>query len=155
MHVDCGCGKPVPIDHENYNECENCGVVYNAAGWIIHTTVERREVKPCPHCRGRMIVESLCPLCNGTGLETATGGGWKEIRTEKDTRSLELAEAAIKAYKETLHEIRLAVDDFLVWADGVAKEEKACLTCMNVGTTHQPGCEVEALRQSAKILGKP
>ena len=74
--------------------------------------------------------------------------------TEKDTRSLELAEAAIKAYKDTLHEIRLAVDDFLQWADGVAKEERACLTCMDVNGTHQPGCEVEALRQSAKILGK-
>lgn len=45
MHVDCDCGKPVPIEHENYNECENCGVVYNAAGWIIHTTVERRPVR--------------------------------------------------------------------------------------------------------------
>ena len=45
IHVDCDCGNPVLITEENYNECENCGVVYNAAGWIIHTTVERRPVR--------------------------------------------------------------------------------------------------------------
>ena len=45
MHVDCDCGRPVPITESIYNECDSCGKTYDAFGYIIHRTVERREGK--------------------------------------------------------------------------------------------------------------
>ena len=68
--------------------------------------------------------------------------------TEKDSRSLELAEAAIKAYKDTAHDMRLCIEDFLAWADTIQKEEGECLSCMMVDKwKHQGGCEINSLRE--------
>lgn len=33
MHVNCGCGRPVPIVADDINRCA-CGVAYDGLGWI-------------------------------------------------------------------------------------------------------------------------
>ena len=34
VHVVCGCGTRVPVDHEFHNQCDTCGTIYDGSGWV-------------------------------------------------------------------------------------------------------------------------